>query len=83
MPDEAVADRSYIKIFLRAETKRNVYKREGYDLLTFLGDLGGLADIIMLIGSSLTTVFSATMMKIALVSAIYKLRPKDKEDDST
>ena len=55
-------ERSYLKIFFRAESKRNVYTREGYDLLTFLGDLGGLADIVVLIGSSLTALFSSTMI---------------------
>ena len=48
--DVAVANREYIQIFLRADNIKHAYKRIGYDLLTFLGDVGGLFDIVMLMG---------------------------------
>ena len=65
--DEPLAGRTYIAIYFRAENAKNFYTREGYDLLTFLGDLGGLFDVIFLVGASMTSVFAGKMMKIAMI----------------
>jgi hypothetical protein len=59
--DVTVANREYIQIYLRAENIKHAYKRIGYDLLTFLGDVGGLFDIIMLLGRTLTMFFAARL----------------------
>ena len=65
--DSPLAGRTYIAIYFRAENSKNFYTREGYDLLTFLGDLGGLFDVIFLVGASMTSVFAGNMMKIAMI----------------
>ena len=57
--DSPVADRTYIAIYFRAESAKNFYTREGYDILTFLGDLGGLFDIIFLLGASMSSIFAS------------------------
>ena len=49
-PDSLGHLRSYIEIQLRASNLKRVYKREVVDILTYLGDLGGLIDILLVIG---------------------------------
>ena len=49
-PGSQVNRRSYIEIQLRASNIKRVYKREVVDILTYLGDLGGLIDILLVIG---------------------------------
>ena len=41
---------TYIQIKMRAADIRRLYKREGYDILTYLGDLGGLLGVLLVIG---------------------------------
>ena len=43
-------------------------------MLTFLGDVGGLFDIVMLMGSTLTMVFAARLFQGALVGEAYKVQ---------
>ena len=53
-----VADREYMAIFFRADSENRIYKLEGYDILTFLGDIGGLFDIIIVLGMGITSLFA-------------------------
>ena len=64
---------SYLNIFFRADSSMHVYKREGYDFLTFLGDLGGLFDIMMVIGWSFTSLFTGRLLAAALISEVYRI----------
>ena len=49
IPSEVpLSERRYVSIYLRQDENVRRYKREEYDILTFLGDLGGLLDIILL-----------------------------------
>ena len=75
VPDEVtLEDKRYLKIYLRANNEQRLYKREGYDMLTYLGDLGGLADVLLIAGSSLTGLFSAKLFQAALISSAYKIQ---------
>ena len=65
--DSRISDREYMTIFFRADSETRIYKREGYDLLTFLGDLGGLFDICMILGMFLTTMFAGRLFTAALI----------------
>ena len=69
-----IAKREYISIFFRADSEQRFYKREGYDMLTFLGDLGGLFDIIMIIGWGLTSIFAGNLLTAALIGEVYKIQ---------
>ena len=69
-----LAKREYISIFFRADSENRFYKREGYDLLTFLGDLGGLFDICMIMGMSLTSIFAGRMFTAALIRSAYRVQ---------
>lgn len=52
---DPVEDRVYINIYMRAYNERRIYKKEGYDLLSLFGDLGGLFEIIYFLGWLLTS----------------------------
>ena len=65
--DSLREDRRYIRIFFRADNERKVYTLESYDLVTMVGDLGGLLDIILIVGQSLTSFLTALIVKEALV----------------
>ena len=78
--DTPVADRTYVALYFRAESAKNFYTREGYDILTFLGDLGGLFDIVFLAGASLTSFFAGKIMKITLIHSIYKINYKNQDN---
>ena len=67
------AEREYLGIFFRADNERRLYKREGYDILTYLGDLGGLLDFVLLLGWLVTTVFAGKLFEAALIGASYRI----------
>ena len=50
----SAADREYLNIYFRAHSEKQIYKREGYDLLGYLGDLGGFLDVLFVVGHGLT-----------------------------
>jgi hypothetical protein len=43
-------------------------------VLTYLGDLGGLADVLWMAGSTLTGLFSAKLFQAALISSAYRVK---------
>ncbi len=66
-PGESVADKEFYKIYLRADTTSRHYRRETYSLLEYLGDLGGLIDIIFImcaafVGTIIDRQFNAAMV---------------------
>ena len=50
--------------------------------MTYAGDIGGLLDLVSLAGAMLTAFFAGSLMQIALVSSVYKLRDLMSRDDS-
>ena len=56
-PATPLSERRYVSIYLRQDENVRRYKREEYDILTFLGDLGGLLDIILLAGVAISSPF--------------------------
>ena len=74
------ADREYINIFIRAGMESNFYKREGYDLLTYLGDLGGLFDIVYIVGSIITGLLTSKIFTATLISQLYRIQNYMKDE---
>ena len=70
--DVAINKRQYFKFYLRAEQLQNTYKREEYDLLQYFGDLGGLLEIVMLIGWYLSFALVSRLFQAALVERTYR-----------
>ena len=74
MPEIPVSEREYVKIYFRAHNSKVLYQRARYDILSYLGDLGGLMDILILIGWLLTSVFSSKMFIAALIGQAYNVQ---------
>ena len=68
-----VEDREYVKIYFRAENARRVYQRQGYDILAYLGDLGGLLDVLLVVGKVMTAIFTSKLFIAALISEAYRI----------
>ena len=66
-----VADRTYIEIFLRAHNEHRIYKKEGYDILSLFGDLGGLYEIIYFSGWLLTGIFASRLYRASIINEAY------------
>ena len=69
-----VADREYMNVYLRAENQSRFYKRVGYDILTYLGDLGGLLDFVLALGFAITSFFSTKLFSAALIGQVYRVQ---------
>ena len=70
--DVPLKDRQYIKLYFRADQIKSYYKREEYDLMQYFGDLGGLLEIVILIGWYLSFALVSRMFKAALVERTYR-----------
>lgn len=68
-----VSERSYVSIYLRQDDQKRLYKREEYDALTFLSDLGGLLEILLLLGMLLSSSFVMRLFYAALVKKTYRI----------
>ena len=56
-----------------------MYKREGYDILTYFADLGGILDLLHITCGALTGLFSAKLLSSALVSAVYRIQESSRK----
>lgn len=74
-----VEDREYVSIFLRADDSVVLYKREYDDILTYMGDLGGLLDILLVCGYILTSLFASKLFLAALMRQAYRIQSYTKD----
>ena len=42
-PETETRNKEYLRLQLRADQKKRLYKREEYDILSYFGELGGLS----------------------------------------
>ena len=64
----------YSKAFFRAASKRRVYELDQYKVLSLLGDLGGLLDIIMAIGVLITIGYVKRQFSRSLLGDAYQVQ---------
>ena len=55
--DDLPENKEYLSIYLRAESMSKLYKREDYQILDYLGDLGGLLDFVLVFCWALSHAF--------------------------
>ena len=53
------------------------YERQVYDILTFLGDIGGLTEALISIGSLIVGFFTQKLFMSKIVRKIYHIRKYD------
>ena len=73
-PNLQKSEREYVTFYLRQDEQKRLYKREEYDILTYLGDMGGLLDIILLFGVFLSSKFVNRLFHAALVKQTYRIQ---------
>ena len=56
-PDALPEATEYFSLYLRADSMTKLYKREDYQLLDYLGDLGGILDFVIVFCWALSHVF--------------------------
>ena len=56
-PDALPENTEYLNLYLRAESMTKLYKREDYQILDYLGDLGGLLDFVIIFCWALSHAF--------------------------
>ena len=61
-------------MFLRSYNEQRYYKREGYTALDYMGDLGGLLDVLMVLGSIATSIFASKLFSAELISHNYRIQ---------
>ena len=67
-------EREYVTIYFRADQSKRLFKRESYDILTYLGDLGGLMDVLLMLGKISTSIFATKLLSAALISKLYRVQ---------
>ena len=63
-----------MKLYFRQAEFIKIYKREEYDMLTYLGDMGGLLDIIIFVGMCLSSSIVSRLFYAALVKQTYRIQ---------
>lgn len=69
-----LSEKEFVRIYLRAADSSLFYKREKYDLLDYLGDLGGLKEIVFFIGFLITNQVVHRLLMAHLVATTYRIQ---------
>ena len=67
-------DREYFALYLRTGVEKRHYSQEKYSFLEYLGDLGGLFDVLFLFGLGVTGFLSSKIFVAALINKVYKVQ---------
>ena len=71
---QPLADRNLISIYLRTANTKRAYKREEYELLEYVGELGGIRDIVILFVSFFTTNVIKRIYYAAMVAKTFAIQ---------
>jgi hypothetical protein len=66
-----------VAVYLRSDRMFDKYERQVYDTLTFLGDIGGLTEALISIGTLIVGFFTQKMFMSKIVRKIYHIRKYD------
>ena len=73
LPEIPLKDRVYISIYLRSDSIYRVHKRSAETLMDYLGDVGGVLEIITLIGFFMITPFIERSLKSDMINEVYQV----------
>ena len=71
-PDDK--SRPLFTFYLRVSPSTRLYTRWQYSIMAYLGDLGGLIDIIQLVGLLLTTFLTRNVLEAAMITDSYQIQ---------
>ncbi len=63
-----------VAIYLRFDNNYDIYERKIYDLMALLGDIGGLAESLNILGAFFVAFFAHRMFIGSILKHIYQLR---------
>jgi hypothetical protein len=66
-----------VAVYFRSDKFFDSYSRQVTDLLTLLGDIGGLKEFFLLIGSIFVNYLASRMFMSSIVRRIYQIRRYD------
>ncbi len=64
-------------MYIRADKFYDLYERKVTDILTLLGDLGGLLEFFCMIGGHFVTFFAQKLFMSSIIRKIYHIRKYD------
>ena len=70
---------SFFQYKLKIHTQYNQVQRETYQILNFLGDIGGFFSILTLVGFMLAERFSQFILRAEIFEKIYQIKRFQKE----
>ena len=65
----------FVSVELNLDQQRLVIMRETYDILSWLGDVGGLTDCLLLIGKFILKPFTSYSLQTFLLSGLFRMQP--------
>ena len=68
-------------MYLRADKFYDSYERKVTDILTLLGDLGGLQEFFVLIGGLIVSFISQKLFIASIIRKIYHIRKYENIED--
>jgi len=70
-PNTKRADKWYGSYYLRLDGNQRAYSRQTYSMLEYLSDMGGIVDILNVLGVALCAPFLSKMLTGALIKSVY------------
>ena len=77
------SDGYIVAVYMRSDKLFDKYERQVYDILTFLGDIGGLTEALISIGTLIVGFFTQKMFMSKIVRKIYHIRNYDNIEHET
>ena len=65
----------FVSLEVNLEQQKLVIMRETYDILSWLGDVGGLTDCLLLIGKFILKPFTSYSLQTFLLSGLFRMQP--------
>ena len=78
-PSVPQAEREYYGVFLRSSHTQREYRRETYQLLEYLGDLGGLIDIILILVAFIVNQIIERQFNAAIMGRTFQIQTYNKD----
>jgi hypothetical protein len=79
--NDAPGENFMVAIYMRSDKMYDSYERKVNDLLTFMGDIGGLSETLINIGVLIVGFISQKMFMSKILRKIYQIRKYENIDD--
>ena len=73
------SDNELYTMYLRASPSTRTYSRISYTMLNYLGDLGGLIDIVWILGGVITAILIRNKFEAAVISDSYQIQKYNRD----